>query len=111
MPPKTTVWDLDEHTRGKHVVLRRYLEAWLPILGSRHDRIIFIDGFAGPGEYSKGEPGSPLIALEAFVSHPAAAHMAEVRFAFIETDPERAKHLEGVIARRYPSLPANCHFV
>lgn len=30
--PKTTTWNLDPHTRAKHEILRRYLEAWTPIL-------------------------------------------------------------------------------
>jgi hypothetical protein len=54
MPPKTVTWTLDEHTLGKHLVLRAYLDAWLPIMSRRNGRILFIDGFAGP-EYAKGE--------------------------------------------------------
>jgi len=26
--------------------------------------IVYVDGFSGPGEYTGGEPGSPIIALE-----------------------------------------------
>lgn len=26
--PKTTLWPLEPHTRAKHEILRRYLEAW-----------------------------------------------------------------------------------
>jgi hypothetical protein len=33
-------------------------------------RIIFLDGFAGPGRYAGGEEGSPLIALRALFLHP-----------------------------------------
>ena len=32
MPPKTTLWPLDDHTLGKHMVLRAYMVAWLPII-------------------------------------------------------------------------------
>ena len=30
--PKTTIWKLDPHTSAKHAILRRYLQAWAPIL-------------------------------------------------------------------------------
>ncbi|MBA3646740.1 MAG: three-Cys-motif partner protein TcmP [Gemmatimonadaceae bacterium] len=95
--PRTTIWELDEHSRGKHIVLERYLKAWLPILGTTQERIVFIDGFAGPGEYTGGEKGSPIIALEALVEHKAPI-TAKVHFLFIEADPRRAQHLEQLVA-------------
>jgi three-Cys-motif partner protein len=94
--PRTTVWELEEHTRGKHQVLRHYLGAWFPILGTTQNRIAFIDGFAGPGEYSGGEIGSPLIALQTFENHRAPMR-AHVSFLFIELDPRRADHLRGLV--------------
>jgi hypothetical protein len=66
MPVRTTRWPLAPHTKIKHEILKRYLNAWLPILGSWAGRVVFIDGFAGPGRYSGGEPGSPVIALQTF---------------------------------------------
>ena len=47
--PRQVVWELEPHTRGKHIILREYFKAWLPILGMRGERLVFIDGFAGPG--------------------------------------------------------------
>ena len=61
--PIETLWEIDPHTRAKHEILQRYLEAWFPILSSYHHRIVYIDGFAGPGRYKGGELGSPIIAL------------------------------------------------
>jgi hypothetical protein len=34
MPVRTTHWELQPHTKAKHEILERYLEAWLPILSS-----------------------------------------------------------------------------
>lgn len=107
MTPKAVVWKLEPHTKGKHEVLREYLKAWFAILGLTQGRILFIDGFAGPGEYADGEEGSPLIALKVLVEHRATLK-AEVRFLFIEKDPKRAAHLEKLIEERYPSLPPKC---
>ena len=96
--PRTLLWDLDDHTRGKHEVLRAYLGRWLPILGKTQGRIVFIDGFAGPGRYRNGEPGSPLIALETLLGHPSARGLrAEVVLLFIDDDARRLEHLRGVL--------------
>jgi len=99
------------HTEGKHLVLRRYLDAWLPILGSRFGRILFIDGFAGPGAYVGGEEGSPLIALRALAEHTARARgviTAETVFVFIEKNSKRADHLRDLINDPPFELAKNC---
>lgn len=105
MPPRSKLWPIDEQTHGKHIVLRAYLNAWLPILGMTQDRILFIDGFAGPGEYEQGEIGSPIIALQAFESHRARDRMRELVFWFLEEDPERAEHLRGLVTPFEERLP------
>ncbi len=103
------LWPLEPQTVGKHKVLRAYLNAWLPILGSWAGRILFIDGFAGPGEYAGGEPGSPVIALDALIEHNLKhAIKAEVIFFFIERDEERARHLNTLVQGRIAKLPAKC---
>lgn len=105
--PKDIVWPLEPHTKGKHEVLRHYLERWFPILGLTQGRIVFIDGFAGPGKYAGGEKGSPLIALDVFLRH-QAKFRAEVQFGFIENDTKRAAYLKTLIDKLKPSLPKNC---
>ncbi len=54
--PRETVWEFGEHSRGKHLVLRTYLKAWLPILGQTQGRIIQISitYVAGRSEPSPG---------------------------------------------------------
>lgn len=108
MAPDSTVWDLEPHTAAKHELLEEYLKRWIPILASAHGAIVYVDGFAGPGEYSKMEPGSPVVALTTAASHKLAPK-GEMRFVFIERDRRRADHLKEVLARRFPSgsIPAN----
>jgi three-Cys-motif partner protein len=90
-------------------VLKRYIDAWFPVLGSWNVRILFIDGFAGPGQYVGGEPGSPIIALDALLNHTAGNVIsAELGFIFIEKDEDRAAHLSGLVATRKPKLPKKC---
>lgn len=100
MPPRTTRWPIEPHTQAKHAILARYLKAWLPIMASFNGRILYIDAFAGPGRYSKGEEGSPLIALRSLLDNPlfqSTRRKSEVMFCFIEEDRERACALEEEI--------------
>lgn len=99
--PSTKVWDIEKHTEAKHAILKRYLQAWFPILSSFNGRILYIDGFAGPGEYSNGELGSPIIALETAIAAVKGNRLkpnTEILFLFIEKDKERCEHLESLLA-------------
>jgi len=108
MPPKKLVWPIESHTHGKHIVLRAYLNAWLPIMGITNQRIVFIDGFAGPGEYENGEDGSPIIALKAIEEHQSKSKIkSEVIYVFIEFDQERAHHLKEKVKAFKERLPPN----
>ena len=97
------IWDLSPHTAAKHAILRSYLRSWFPILGiSFPGDLFYFDGFAGPGEYSGGEPGSPVIALDAALSV-SNKLKGNANFWFSEIDGRYVKHLESVLARRsYP---------
>jgi three-Cys-motif partner protein len=102
--PKTTTWKLDPHTRAKHEILRRYLEAWTPILSlGGFPTIAYVDGFAGPGVYSGGEDGSPIIAVKAALQH--QAKIKQVLFLFIEKEKDRADMLQQLVTGL--GLPTN----
>lgn len=108
--PTTTLWPLDPHTAAKHQILRWYLQAWFPILGKYHGRIVYFEGFAGPGQYEGAEPGSPLVALDAALEQ--RAHLRnEVVFFLIEANEERADHLRRLIEeRKEEGLPSGFSF-
>ena len=111
MPTNSTTWSLERHTLGKHLVLQHYMDAWLPIMTRYNGRVLFIDAFAGPGEYSAGEEGSPIIALKALTKHSVRDRMnAEIRFLFIEKDGNRANHLKQVLEGSALSIPQNCSY-
>lgn len=106
--PKATLWEADPHTKIKHAILREYLNGWLPIMASWNGRIVFIDGFAGPGKYSDGAPGSPIIALRALLEHRAFKTPSQDRrftFLFIEERADRAETLRQEIALLQTELP------
>ena len=107
------LWKKEEQTEGKHLVLKYYLDGWFPILGSSHTRILYIDGFAGPGEYSGGEPGSPLIALECIRKHKSMDKLkgVEIICLFVEADIDRANHLKMVLQKHHaiPDVELHVH--
>lgn len=106
----SVLWPLDSHTAAKHRVLRSYLDGWIPVMGNQAKRVrsfgdddprlLLVDGFAGPGRYATGEPGSPLIMLDALLSHREFKKLASVQFIFffVEHDKGRVEHLRGEIA-------------
>src|SRR5436309_1608833 len=104
MPSKTTCWRIDPHTSAKHVILRRYLQAWLPIITRWNGRVLYIDGFAGPGIYLRGEIGSPIISLNEAIAHRAGIR-SQVIFIFIEADADRHEVLTQQVASI--KVPAN----
>ena len=108
--PNSTLWARDPHTAAKHQILKWYLQAWFPILGSAHRRVVYFEGFAGPGEYEGSEPGSPLIALD--VALEQSQHFRrEVVFYLIEAHEERVRHLQQLIeTRKKEGLPSNFSF-
>jgi three-Cys-motif partner protein len=102
--PRPTVWELEPHTRAKHELLKRYLQAWMIILSQgKFAEILYIDGFAGPGEYAGGEAGSPIIALDTALEFKPPL-TAKVHFLFVEERDDRADHLRKQVALR--TLPA-----
>ena len=93
-----TIWSIEPHTEAKHAILRKYLDAWLPIITRWNGRVVYIDGFAGPGEYIGGEDGSPIIAIKAVLEHKLSIG-AETRMLFIEADKNRCEFLKQKIGR------------
>lgn len=97
-----TVWSQPPHTKVKHDILTRYLAAWFGIFGSsrRHHAVNILDGFAGPGRYHNGEPGSPVLALNTLLDHQSFDNFGATRFTFIfnEWNADRFASLQEVLA-------------
>ena len=100
MASKGTLWPMRRTTAAKHLILRKYLDAWIAILGGGRyakEHVVLIDAFAGPGRYSTGEDGSPLLMIKAYVEH-SGEITANPHFFFIEEDSARIAHLRGEVA-------------
>lgn len=112
--PTSVTWQMDGHTGAKHVILKRYLEAWMPILTrGQAKEVLLIDGFAGPGEYDGGQVGSPLIMIETFLGHKDARTLqGRIKFLFIEDHSKRHEHLQELVERRKQEMafPTNMRY-
>ena len=91
-------WVYSEHASAKHEILRRYLGAWLPILGSANDRLVIYDGFAGRGRYVGGEDGSPVLIFRRAQEAVLAGRAREVDIRCVESDRDNHKALQEVIS-------------
>ncbi len=75
-------------------------------MASWNGRVVYIDGFAGPGSYSAGEDGSPVVVLKAARDH-AYPIRCELVCIFVEDDLERCRHLKAVLDELSPTLPSH----
>lgn len=95
-------WPADPHTKVKHDLYERYLSKWMPIMvnGWKAD-ITYAEGFSGPGVYTEGEPGSPVIALRTLVNDPKIRTKVRdggIRFIFVDHDQRCIDILPGELA-------------
>ena len=77
---------------------------WFQILGRGHPtkRLLYIDGFAGPGEYTNSKDSSPVAALSAAkdaINTAPDLRNKEVVFLFVEKEQWCAEHLRSLIQR------------
>jgi len=101
-------WEYREHTRVKHILLGKYLAAWIPILGKYNRRICYFDTFAGRCEYASEktgntiQTGSPLIALK--IADKLSGYFSKLICFFIEKDKDNFKNLENVVEREKSNI-------
>ncbi len=103
MSSEEVCWPREEHTRAKHELLLAFFNKWVSIhsgyfAGQANGGLVRIyDGFAGPGIYSGGEPGSPLIIMRALCTNPnlfRAWDKVRYDLHFVEKSHARAAMLQ-----------------
>ena len=110
---KSILWKAPPHTLAKISILQAYLSRWFEILGRSKSRqnLWYIDGFAGPGEYTNSPTGSPVAAItsasEALKSVGGQWRAGGIHCVFIEEDPERFNHLKNKL--RATANPSQIH--
>jgi len=93
--PAKVPWDRSPHTAAKHDVYARYLAKWFPILVQGWGgEATYAEGFAGPGVYTRGEPGSPVVALRVLLDSGLGRQVRRVRLLFVDLDKRCVDLLE-----------------
>eukprot|EP00794_Sanderia_malayensis_P006663 gene6663-7415_t len=109
-----TSWEDPQHSNAKRVILKKHLQAYIPIMCEAFHKINILDCFAGPGEFFQEskqeeqdeeivlppkEKGSPLVALDAgigyFRSKRGKSYRGETRIYFYFCE-ERKDRLESL---------------
>ena len=96
--------DYREQTHVKHEILAAYLPAYFHILKSGNKNLLYIDGFAGRGTYTKASTGeavdgSPLRALKLIAGHQDLSD--KVSTIFIESDEVLFQQLDQAVSAFY----------
>jgi three-Cys-motif partner protein len=104
------IWEAPPHTLAKLEIIGRYLYLWFAIIGSNPNnrRLVYIDGFAGPGCYTNTEKSSPLVALQAakgaLDKFPEKLSKTEFCFLFVEKNQNFAENLnQTILATPWPA--------
>ncbi|HEU0013682.1 MAG TPA: three-Cys-motif partner protein TcmP [Longimicrobium sp.] len=88
--------EFHDHTKLKHLILRKYVGAWAAKLRNLRGEVWFVDAFAGEGQDKKGNPGSPLISAQ--LAEPFENDgQGVMRILAIEKDEARFTRLEEVM--------------
>lgn len=76
----------------KHGILGRYLQPFASKTGMTAPgrRVVYLDGYAGPGTYDDGTPGSPALAEQ---TAKKIAGSRELQGIYVEKDPEMYEQL------------------
>ncbi len=96
---------VQEHSQIKLRALERYLPPWSAKVGSQRgvNRVWVVDGFAGPGTYGSGEPGSPAIALAHAEDRREALASYKVSCIFVEKQRALFRRLQR-LRNQHPQI-------
>ena len=113
---KDILWPAPPHTLAKISILQAYLYRWFEIFGRSMSRqnLWYIDGFAGPGEYTNSPTGSPVAAVtsasKALQSVGGKWKAGAIHCVFIEENPERFSHLKSKLGETVTHQKIHTHF-
>jgi three-Cys-motif partner protein len=97
--PEDVLWNCEPKTKAKLEIVSTYLGAWFGILaGKGFKHVIYIDGFCGPGKYSSGEDGSPVIAARMASATAQKFPGFKATLIFIDKDEKALSHLQSLQA-------------
>lgn len=113
---KNDLWEAKPHTLAKISILRAYLSSWFGIIGSRFQNDLwYVDGFAGPGEYTNSPTGSPVAAIsaanDALQGLGARWKAGKIHCVFIEQDSNNFTRLKNKLVTSTDNQKIQTHFL
>jgi three-Cys-motif partner protein len=99
-----------DQSEVKRSIVIKYFEAWtkviIPRVKRRHNKIAYIDLFAGPGRYENGTKSTPILILEQAINNPNMRDMLVTIFNDRNSDHSRnlenaVNSIEGIERLRY----------
>ncbi|MEU7553162.1 three-Cys-motif partner protein TcmP [Streptomyces sp. NPDC044571] len=84
----------------KHAILDKYVVPFASKVGkyAPDGRVVYLDGYAGPGRYDDGTPGSPALILE---SAAAISGFRKLDCYFVEKDRKNYQSLSALVAEAH----------
>ncbi|GAA5708090.1 hypothetical protein AQJ43_38020 [Streptomyces avermitilis] len=80
---------------------RHYLQCWMGKILQKFPEATIVDAFAGPGIYTDGPPGSPIVVAKTFLEHTAYRNFGRLNLVCLEERPDRVEELQ----RQFAKLP------
>jgi three-Cys-motif partner protein len=89
----------------KHGILSRYLPVFAMRAGSMSpdNRVAYLDGYAGPGQYVDGTPGSPALAITIAETVVKTKAQRQIDGYLVEEDRDTYEQLSEFVAQNAPS--------
>lgn len=88
------MWDCGPRTQVKLHILDKYLNSWFNILKVNFTRVVYLDTFCGPGKYTTGEDGSPIVAMKQAEKALKGFPDFKPVFIFIDNDKQALDNLK-----------------
>ena len=105
---KGSRWKPPKHSGLKEQIIQQYLRVWFTALTKKSSKVVYVDGFAGPGYFEEiNMVGSPLIAIDEAAWALERHSQAEIDLIFVERDPETFKQLERNVQGKLKELSQN----
>lgn len=101
-----TTWPIEPHTTLKHLAYRVYLECWMAKILTTFPHAYIVDAFSGPGVYKKNQPGSPIVAANAYLNHSRRPKFGRLTVLCSEKRADRVARLHEQVSKleRTPNL-------
>jgi three-Cys-motif partner protein len=101
--PAATEWSSEPRTLLKHQIYKRYIDCWMAKILQVFPTASVVDAFAGPGRYSDGPSGSPVVIARSFLEHSGRQRFQTMRLICNEARADR----RDVLSERMQELPVD----